>query len=269
MLTKESKTCRNRPFVEETAPLFEASSQETALVEKLLEKMIRRKERIHRITRGERAVCLITEKGCGGTASNLFPNSPEELELLRSFEGKTLGEAAELLHHPLILCRSLGMAALGAGTPLPEMLESRGALEYLLEEGAGKTITIVGNFPFIPKLRKEAKTLHLLELREVPGAVPREEWEGVLKKTDVLGITGTAILTRSLAYFLEKGSSAFSVILGPSTPMMEVLFDYGAKVLAGSRVLHPEALEKGVLQGDCFRELQKKGLEHVVLKRVF
>ena len=104
------------------SPLFEASSQETALVEKLLEKMIRRDERIHRITRGERAVCLITEKGCGGTASNLFPNSPEELEILRSFEGKTLGEAAELLHHPLILCRSLGMAALGAGTPLPEML---------------------------------------------------------------------------------------------------------------------------------------------------
>lgn len=266
MAEKEPSLCRNRPFTEEAAPLFEASSEETALVEKLLETMIHRQQRIRRITRGERALCLITEEGLGGTASNLFPNSPEELEIIRSFEGKTLGEAAELLHHPLILCRSLGMAALGAGTPLPETLESRGALEYLLEKGAGKTVTIVGNFPFIPRLRKEADTLHLLELREIPGAVPRKEWEKVLSETHVLGITGTAILTRSLAYFLEKGSSAFSVILGPSTPMMQVLFDYGAKVLAGSRVRNPEALEKGILQGDCFRELQKKGLEHIVLE---
>jgi len=50
--------------------------------------------------------------------------------------------------------------------------------------------------------------------------------------------------------------------------MMEILFDYGANVLAGSRVQHPEALEKGVIQGDCFRELQRKGLEHIVLESV-
>jgi len=264
----ETKVCRNRPFEEEAAPLFEASSEETALVEKLLEKMIHRKEKISRITLGDRAICLITEEGRGGTASNLFPNSPEEVEIIRSFQGKTLGEAAELLHHPLILCRSLGMAALGTGTPLPEVLKSRGALDYLLEKGKGKTVTIVGNFPFIPKLRQEAEILHLLELRNVPGAVPRKDWEKVLGETEVLGLTGTAILTRSLAYFLEKGASAFSVILGPSTPMMEILFDYGANVLAGSRVQHPEALEKGVIQGDCFRELQRKGLEHIVLESV-
>ena len=266
-MNEETKTCRNRPFEEETAPLFEASPKETALVENLLQKMIRRKEKIRRITRGERAICLITEEGRGGTASNLFPNSPEELETIRSFEGKTLEEAAELLFHPLILCRSLGMAALGTGTPLPEKPESRGALEYLLEKGTGKTVTIVGNFPFLPRLKKEAAALHLLELREIPGAVPRKDWEKILGETDVLGITGTAVLTRSLAYFLEKGAFAFTVILGPSTPMMEILFDYGADILAGSRVRDPEALEKGILQGDCFRELQKKGLEHIVLSR--
>jgi hypothetical protein len=46
-----------------------------------------------------------------------------------------------------------------------------------------------------------------------------------------------------------KSGNAYAVVLGPSTPMCDVLFDYGADMLAGVQVTNYESLLKKISQG--------------------
>ncbi len=70
--------------------------------------------------------------------------------------------------------------------------------------------------------------IHLFELKSVPGAVPRDQWERVLAELDVFALTGTTLLTRSMGWFLSRASQAKIVILGPTTPFSQALISHGA-----------------------------------------
>jgi hypothetical protein len=45
-------------------------------------------------------------------------------------------------------------------------------------------------------------------------------------------------------------------MLGASTPMLELLFDYGLDVLAGSKVIVPDEVLNAVRQGATFRQIK-------------
>jgi uncharacterized protein len=47
--------------------------------------------------------------------------------------------------------------------------------------------------------------------------------------------------------------------LGPTTPLSEVLFDYGIDFLSGTRVADPEKVLKSISEGCHFRQLKKRG----------
>jgi hypothetical protein len=48
-------------------------------------------------------------------------------------------------------------------------------------------------------------------------------------------------------------------MVGPSTPLSSILFDYGISMLAGIKVINPGLLFKSVSQGAIFRQV--KGVE--------
>jgi uncharacterized protein (DUF4213/DUF364 family) len=50
----------------------------------------------------------------------------------------------------------------------------------------------------------------------------------------------------------ELELSGIAIVLGPSTPMSDVLFDFGASVIAGVRVVDQEQLFRSVAQGVKF-----------------
>jgi uncharacterized protein (DUF4213/DUF364 family) len=197
-----------------------------------------------------------------GIASTLGakPDS-KEIKLAGKLTGGPLKDAAQLLLSPRPWLASLGLAALNAAY-LPTCSADPGNLDALLPKlCAGRNVAVVGDFPFTRRLKSYAARLDLLELRSIPGAIPPSEWDSVLKSAQVAVITGTAILTGSLAGFLAKTEKATRIVVGPSTPMMPVLFGYGADLLAGCRVKEPGPVLDAVRQGLSFSQLKKAGVE--------
>ena len=155
---------------------------------------------------------------------------------------------------------SIGMAAINS---LIEIDRSRcvekNAFEILKERGKGKRIAIVGHFPFIPKLRHIASELWVIEKRPVEGDLPEDRAAEMLAQADVVGITGTSLINHTFDGLIEQCRNSFVVVLGPSTPLSPVLFDYGVDVLSGIRVIDKESVLCGIGEGASFRQV--KGAE--------
>ena len=176
--------------------------------------------------------------------------------------GRTAAQVAQYLLRPSPFAVCLGMAALNAAyTPDPAaVLEDDAPAEtFIAELGKDKTVGLVGEFPFVNELREKVGALHLFELRNVPGAVPRDRWDEVLSRLDVLAVTGTAVLTRKMGYFLTHAGQAVSVVLGPTTPLSQALFRFGADYLCGSVVTDPGRVLEGIRSGLSFRAIKKNG----------
>jgi hypothetical protein len=255
-MAEEKRNC-SVPFVRDMK--MPMTSGERVLVDRLVQSMAFPDDPVDEVIvgpklafvrSGERAAISATLGASGDLPRSIAPY----------LEGLTLGEAALMLYDGLLLNRSLGAAALNAGLDPVGDGENVNALEILIERGAGRDMVMVGDFPFTGRLREAAGTLHLLELKDVPDRVPPERWSAVLGACDVAGITGTALLTRSMSRYLEESSQAFRLILGSTTPLSPVLFEhYGVDVLAGSTVGDMDRLREGVREGLCISALHKNG----------
>jgi uncharacterized protein (DUF4213/DUF364 family) len=159
---------------------------------------------------------------------------------------------------------SIGMAALNSMIAVEEEnVVEKNAAEILLEKGAGKNIAIVGHFPFIPALQWVARTLWVLEQRQKEGDLPAEKAEEILPQSDVVGITGTAFITQTLDDLLKWAAGKFIVLIGPTTPLTPLLFEYGVQVLSGTQVVDPEETFRCISQGATFREV--RGIRRVTM----
>jgi uncharacterized protein (DUF4213/DUF364 family) len=45
-------------------------------------------------------------------------------------------------------------------------------------------------------------------------------------------------------------------MLGPTTPLSAVLFDYGVDILAGTKVVEPDKTIRSISQGAMFRQVE-------------
>ncbi|MDI6903614.1 MAG: DUF364 domain-containing protein [Methanocellales archaeon] len=106
-------------------------------------------------------------------------------------------------------------------------------------------IGIVGHFPFIDSLDKDA---FVFERRPMHGALPDTAAEALLPKCDLVVISGSTFVNKSLQRLLEI-SGGYTLVIGPTTPLTPILFDYGADVLAGVIVHDAEKALEIVSQG--------------------
>ncbi len=142
----------------------------------------------------------------------------------------------------------VGVAAINSMTPRREW-NSMNAFDIILEKAANKTVTMVGAFPFSERVRAIAEKLWILELdpdllSPAMGIIPAAAAEYVIPGSDMVVITGSAMINKSMERLLDISSKAgaYTIVMGPSTPMSEVLFDYGANLLAGVNIVEPEAV---------------------------
>lgn len=235
---------------------------ETDLVDDLLRSMKRSDVLVESVTAGSKFIAVVAG-GRMGLASLLGARQTAgEREVLDRAVGRRVSGIAEYLRSPSPFSISLGMAALNAANaPDPAHPPDAGAsAETIITElGRGRTVGVVGQFPFVDRLRQKAAALHLFELRDVPGAVDRDQWEAVLPELDVLALTGTALLTRQMAWFLTRAGKAAVVVLGPTTPLSPALFRVGADYLCGSIVTDAGLVSNGVREGMSFRTIKKTG----------
>ena len=55
---------------------------------------------------------------------------------------------------------------------------------------------------------------------------------------------------------LDLSKNSFVVILGPTTPLSPVLFDYGVDVLAGAEVIEPQKTIRSISEGAIFSQVE-------------
>ncbi|MGB9629354.1 MAG: Rossmann-like domain-containing protein [Thermodesulfobacteriota bacterium] len=200
----------------------------------------------------------VITKHCGlsSTFRNEGPSHDRGVRDVGNLTRKTALELAEYAKSRSLLEASIGMATINS---LIDIEESRyiekNAFEIILEKGQGKNVAIVGHFPWIPKLRERIKNLWVLEQRLREGDLPAEEAERILPQCDVVGITGTSFINHTLEGLLALCKKAFVVLIGPTSPLSPVLFEYGIEAICGSKVADAERLIRSISEGATFKEV--------------
>lgn len=175
-----------------------------------------------------------------------------------NFESKSALELVSLVNSDSSVEASVGMAAINS---LLDVDESRcvemNAGQVLAEKGRGRKVVVVGHFPFIPDLRKVADQLWVLELHPGPEDLAAGEAERVIPEADVVAITGSAFVNRTIESLLGLCQPrSYVVVLGPTTPLSPLLFDYGVDVVSGTKVVDPELATRCAGQGATFRQMR-------------
>lgn len=185
----------------------------------------------------------------------------------------TTMELAEFARSWHLVEAAIGVAAINSMIK-PKGKRGSNALDFLIREGKNKRITVVGAFPRLPELREVSRELWVLELdpnliNPSDGILPATAAEHKIPQSDIVAITGSAIVNKSLEHLLDLSRNAYTIVLGPSTPMSDVLFDYGADMLAGVDVIKPERIMMKISQGvGMLSPKNCKGeIEFVVMER--
>jgi uncharacterized protein (DUF4213/DUF364 family) len=166
-------------------------------------------------------------------------------------------ELAQYAGSDSVLEASIGMAAINSVIDINEASCIReNAFDVLARKGRNRNVAVVGHFPWIPKLREIVRTLWVIEQRPQEGDLPAEAAEELLPQADVVGITGTSFINHTVERLLELSKNSFIVILGPTTPLSPVLFDYGVDILAGTKVVEPDRTIRSISQGAMFRQVE-------------
>lgn len=154
-------------------------------------------------------------------------------------------------------------ALLAAAAPDQPWAELNAA-EVIAERGAGRRVALVGHFPFVEELRERVGALWVLELEPRPGDLPASAAAEVLPQADIVAITSTTLINGSFAGLMAlRNPAALTMLLGPSTPLSPILFDYGIDVLSGALVEDIDATLHAVSQGAGFRQVHRAGVRLV------
>ena len=176
-------------------------------------------------------------------------------------------ELARLAYSRSPLEAAIGMATINSLLTVDERhCSGLNAADLLAQNGAGKNVALVGHFPFVPELRQAVEALWVIERNPGEGDFAESEAEQIIPEADVVGITGSAFIDHTIENLLALCSpEAYVVVLGGTTPLSPVLFDYGVDAISGTRVVDSEAALRCVSQGANFRQI--KGVRLLTMEK--
>jgi uncharacterized protein (DUF4213/DUF364 family) len=171
---------------------------------------------------------------------------------------KSVRELAELARSDELMEASIGVAAINSLLDMDEALAVEiNASEVLTSRGRGKNVALVGHFPFIPQLRQSAGQLWVIEQNPSEDEYPAEAAEDLIPRADIVAITSSSLVNHTLDGLLALcPPQATVMLLGPSTPLSPILFERGATIISGTRVVDEAAVLRTVGQGAAFRQVE-------------
>jgi uncharacterized protein (DUF4213/DUF364 family) len=180
--------------------------------------------------------------------------------------GKRALELAEYAKSDYLLEASIGLATINSLISTPkDQLVSCNAFDILSEMGRGKKIAVVGRFPGTQQLASVAENLWVIEKRPRPGDLPSEFATEILPQADIIGLTATSLINHTFEELMSLCRGKFVVLVGPSSPLSPILFDYGVSVISGIRVIEPDRMLACVTEGATFKDIA--GLKMVSLMK--
>ncbi len=212
---------------------------------------------------------VVCSRGCG-LASTITADRPHGHVQVRDVGRLHLKSARELAEYARSddpLEAGIGLAAINSLLDVDERNAVEiNAADVLAERGRGKTVALVGHFPFIPRLREQVGQLWVIEQHPTEGEYPTAAAAELIPQADVVAITASALINHTLDGLLALCRRESPVmILGPSTPLSPVLFAHGATLLSGARAVDEAAVLRTVGQGATFRQVE--GVRLLTLQR--
>ncbi len=175
--------------------------------------------------------------------------------------GRTAADLGRLSLSKDIGKASLGLAAINSLIPVDlSRCTEVNAGHIMMEKGRAKNVSIIGHFPFVDDLRGVTKNLWVIEKWQKPGDYPAEDAQQYLPQSDVIAISSTTLINHTLeGLLLLCPNESFTMLLGPTTPMTDALFDYGIDMISGSLVIDRPLAMTCVKEGANFRQLKRSG----------
>jgi hypothetical protein len=184
-----------------------------------------------------------------------------------SLVGRSARDLAMWLMGDEWLRAGIGMASLNSLLEIDyDKLHETNAKHIIADQAAGKSLMVVGHFPFVNKIRSNVRNLWIMEKKPGSEHIPEEQGYQLLPEADVVAITGSSLINHTFERIMVNcKSSSFKIMLGPSTPLSPVLFDYGLDVIGGALVEAVNPVLTEVERGAAFRKL--KGVRTVVMAK--
>ncbi|HYN76617.1 MAG TPA: DUF364 domain-containing protein [Lamprocystis sp. (in: g-proteobacteria)] len=169
---------------------------------------------------------------------------------------------------------AVGMAAINAalnpGSPLaaralavaPGTSANLAVFNHFATNVAGQRVAVIGRYPGLDGLDL-AWDLTVLERNPGPGDLPDPAAEFCLAEADWVFLTATSLVNKTFPRLAELSRHASLVLMGPTTPWLAALRDWGVDYLAGVRVTNGAALRQTVAEGGGTR-IFYTGVEYAV-----
>ncbi len=81
----------------------------------------------------------------------------------------------------------------------------------------------------------------------------------------MVGMTGTSLINHTFEHLMELPRGKFVVMVGPTSPLSHVMFDWGVDVIGGARVVDPDEAIRSIGEGTTFRQV--KGVKLVNMSK--
>ena len=132
-----------------------------------------------------------------------------------------------------------GMAAVNAfyNTPAKlEQLEAYEPFDNYCTDGVDlkdKRIGVIGHLNMPSSVYDQAKEIRILERNPRPGDYPDSACDFLLPQCDVVIMTASTLVNKTLPHLLELCKNAYTILAGPSCPMCPGLLELGIDRIAG------------------------------------
>ena len=204
-----------------------------------------------------------------GLASSLWSESLPEVPKpkIESLMVLTAQQLAHLALSDNYLESDIGIAAINSmQDPEPKNAVEMNAYDLLLDEGRGKNIAMIGHFPFFERIKAVTKNLWILEKNPRPGDIPASESAEYIPRADIVAITGSTFVNHSIDQVLSLCSpNALVIVMGPSTPLSPILFNYGISVLSGTCVVDEVGVLDALRKGGGYSDLP--GVKKITIRK--
>ena len=172
--------------------------------------------------------------------------------LQESYSGIPLQELARAAKSWNLTEAGFGMAAVNACYNTPQRLEALNAyepFENYCTDGLdlhGKHIGVVGHLNMPRSVREQAASVRILERSPRPGDYPDSACDWLIPQCDVVIITASTLVNKTLPHLLELSKDAYTILAGPSCPMCPALLDFGIDRIAGLVITNVEGMKNKI-----------------------
>lgn len=186
--------------------------------------------------------------------------------------GKPLRELCRWINEWDAYQATVGMAAINAainnnqhslpaGVSLPA--GNLAVFEHFLPQILGKKVVVIGRYPHIERYAEQID-LKIIERQPTGQDYPDAACEFLLADADWVFLTATALINKTFPRLAELAQHAATVLMGPTTPWLPQLADFGIDYLAGVEIINAEKLQQTIAEGGGVR-IFETGVRYRVL----